>query len=97
MSQTERAQFLRLYDSGDAAVSDGHRRNREVAARFRAAFESLGLDLGDPHLRGTDLRVARAYRQLLAGLYAGAAPRMTTFPNREESWGKLGSGLIFLL
>ncbi len=83
MSQTEHPHNLRLYRGGDEAVPDRSRRNREVAARFRAAFEALGLDLDDPHLRGTDLRVARAYRHLLAGLSAGAAPRMTTFPNRE--------------
>ncbi|MGE5345356.1 MAG: GTP cyclohydrolase I FolE [Acidithiobacillales bacterium] len=83
MSHTEHPHYLRLYHGGGAAVPDRYPRDREVAARFRAAFEALGLDLGDPHLRGTELRVARAYRHLLAGLKAGAAPRMTTFPNRE--------------
>jgi GTP cyclohydrolase I len=54
----------------------------EAAARFRSAFQALGLDLGDPHLAGTDRRVARAYRELFAGLYA-APPDLRTFPNTE--------------
>jgi GTP cyclohydrolase IA len=54
----------------------------EAAAGFRRAFESLGLDLGDPDLKGTERRVARAYRELFAGLYA-AAPDLRTFPNTE--------------
>jgi GTP cyclohydrolase I len=55
---------------------------REVAARFRAAFEALGLDLADPNLLGTEHRVARAYRELLAG-QSSDAPDLRTFPNTE--------------
>jgi GTP cyclohydrolase I len=32
---------------------------------------------------GTEFRVARAYRELFAGLYAGAEPTLRTFPNTE--------------
>jgi GTP cyclohydrolase I len=56
---------------------------REVAARFRAFMEALGLDPADPNLAGTDLRVARAYRELFAGLRA-AEPVLRTFPNPER-------------
>lgn len=54
----------------------------EAAAGFRRAFESLGLDLSGPDLKGTERRVARAYRELFAGLYA-EAPDLKTFPNTE--------------
>ena len=57
---------------------------REVAARFRAFMEALGLDLADPNLAGTERRVARAYRELFAGLRAGAEPVLRTFPNTER-------------
>jgi GTP cyclohydrolase I len=55
----------------------------EVTARFRDAFEALGLALDDPHLAGTASRVARAYRELFAGLYADGPPDLRTFPNLE--------------
>lgn len=54
-----------------------------VAAAFRGFLESLDLDLDDPNLATTDLRVARAYRELFAGLEPGAEPRLSTFPNSE--------------
>ena len=57
-------------------------RTRLVAARLRGAMEALGLDLGDPDLADTPLRVARAWRFLFSGL-EGAEPRLTTFPNTE--------------
>jgi GTP cyclohydrolase I len=37
----------------------------------------------DPHLAGTELRVARAYRELFAGLQ-GDEPALRTFPNPER-------------
>lgn len=58
-----------------------------VAAAFRGFLESLGLDLDDPDLAGTDHRVARAYRELLGGLRPGAEPKLSTFPNRERHAG----------
>ena len=54
-----------------------------VASAYRGFLESLGLDLADPDLAGTDYRVARAYRELLGGLRASAEPRLSTFPNTE--------------
>ena len=57
---------------------------RRVARKFRAVMEELDLDLGDPHLQGTELRVARAYRELFAGLDGGAEPVLRTFPNTER-------------
>ena len=58
-----------------------------TAAAFRAFLESLGLDPDDPKLAGTDRRVARAYRELLAGLAEDAEPNLTLFPNTEGHSG----------
>jgi GTP cyclohydrolase I len=57
---------------------------RRIARKFRAVMEELDLDLSDPHLQGTDLRVARAFRELFAGLDAGAEPELRSFPNTER-------------
>jgi GTP cyclohydrolase I len=54
-----------------------------TASAFRAFLASLDLDLDDPNLVGTDFRVARAYRELFAGLAPGAEPTLSTFPNSE--------------
>jgi GTP cyclohydrolase I len=54
-----------------------------VAAAFRALMESLGLDLADPNLAGTDHRVARAYEEMLGGLRS-AEPVLSTFPNSRK-------------
>jgi GTP cyclohydrolase I len=61
---------------------DGHRTDR-VAAAFRGVMEALGLDTDDPNLADTPLRVAKAYRELFAGLEEGAEPELRTFPNEE--------------
>src|SRR5687768_12644152 len=54
-----------------------------VAERFRAVMEALGLDLEDPNLAGTPLRVARAYRELFSGQDPASEPDLRTFPNVE--------------
>src|SRR5688500_11106574 len=54
-----------------------------VAERFRTVMEALGLDLEDPNLKGTPLRVARAYRELFSGLDPANEPELRTFPNVE--------------
>jgi GTP cyclohydrolase I len=63
-------------DIADASV-------RTAASRFREFMESLELDMSDPNLSGTEWRVARAFRELFAGHYAGAEPSLRTFPNTE--------------
>jgi len=55
----------------------------EVASRFRAFMDALGLDRDDPNLAGTEWRVARAFRELFAGTYADEEPNLRSFPNRE--------------
>jgi GTP cyclohydrolase IA len=57
-----------------------------VAAAFRGFLETLGLDLADPNLAGTDLRVARAYEEMLGGLRS-AEPDVSTFPNTNRHAG----------
>ena len=54
-----------------------------VAERFRTVMEALGLDLDDPNLSGTPLRVARAYLELFSGLDPANEPELRTFPNVE--------------
>ena len=64
-----------------------------VAAAFRGFLESLGLDLTDPNLAGTDRRVARAYREMFRGLRA-ATPRLSTFPNANGYSEMISVGAI---
>ena len=52
-----------------------------VTAAVRELMDALGLDRTDPHLAGTDRRVAGAWRELLSGHLATAAPVLRTFPN----------------
>jgi GTP cyclohydrolase IA len=54
-----------------------------VAARFGEVMAALGLDLSDPNLVDTPSRVARAYREMFAGLVANE-PVLRTFPNQER-------------
>ena len=54
-----------------------------VAAAFRGVLEALELDLSDPNLTTTDVRVARAYEELFAGLREGGEPTWKAFPNSE--------------
>ena len=54
-----------------------------VANRVADFMEALGVDRSDPHLEGTEWRVARAYRELLQGLDVDAEPELRTFPNNE--------------
>lgn len=54
-----------------------------VAAAFRGVLEALDLDLSDPNLTTTDVRVARAYEELFAGLREGGEPTWKSFPNTE--------------
>ena len=68
-------------------VSDGEQHIARTAVAFRTFLESLGLDPDDPKLAGTDRRVARAYRELLAGLAEDAEPDLTLFSNTEGHAG----------
>jgi GTP cyclohydrolase I len=54
-----------------------------VAGHVRGILAALGLDLSDPNLVETDLRVAKMYLEMFHGLEEGAGPKVTTFPNEE--------------
>jgi GTP cyclohydrolase IA len=54
-----------------------------VAHHVRGILTALGLDLKDPNLAETDLRVAKMYMEMFHGLEEGAEPKVTTFPNDE--------------
>jgi GTP cyclohydrolase I len=58
-------------------------RVEKVATAFRGVLEALDLDLSDPNLTTTNLRVARAYEELFAGLREGGEPTWKVFPNTE--------------
>lgn len=57
---------------------------KRIAGHVRAILEELGLDLEDPHLVETDMRVAKMYAEMFHGLKEGNEPRVTTFPNDEN-------------
>jgi GTP cyclohydrolase IA len=69
-------------DDLDLARHDDMRTVR-VARAFRGVLDALGLDLADPNLADTPIRVARAYRELLAGLDERAEPELRMFPNDQ--------------
>jgi GTP cyclohydrolase I len=77
---TLRSAFIETDDETLDGTFDA--RTLEVARRFRKVLEALGLDLTDPNLAGTELRVAKGYRELLAGL-SEPEPELRTFPNAE--------------
>jgi GTP cyclohydrolase I len=55
-----------------------------IARHVRGILTDLGLDLADPNLAETDLRVAKMYLEMFHGLEEGAEPKVTTFPNEER-------------
>jgi GTP cyclohydrolase I len=55
-----------------------------IQGHVRGILTELGLDLRDPNLEETDRRVAKMYLEMFAGLWAGARPSITTFPNDEK-------------
>ena len=83
MAQPMPVSLAALDHANDEPQSIGDARTRRVAAKFREFMEALGLDPKDPNLFGTEWRVARAFRELFAGYYAGAEPTLRTFPNAE--------------
>jgi GTP cyclohydrolase IA len=60
------------------------RKVETVAHHVRGILVALGLDLRDPNLAETDLRVAKMYMEMFQGLAEGAEPKVTTFPNEEQ-------------
>jgi GTP cyclohydrolase I len=68
-----------------AELDEAQQRKVEtVALHVRGILAALGLDLKDPNLAETDLRVAKMYIEMFQGLAEGAEPKVTTFPNDEQ-------------
>ncbi len=65
-------------------AAEERQRLRRVAGHVRAILTELGLDLEDPNLAETDIRVAKMYAEMFHGLKEGSEPRVTTFPNDEN-------------
>ncbi len=78
---------LALCDQGPeilAEIEEGQRpQAAEIARHVRGILKALDLDLRDPNLAETDLRVAKMYLEMFHGLAEGAEPKVTTFPNEE--------------
>lgn len=72
-----------LEDAEHEPAEPGTRTER-VASAFAQVLEALELDLSDPNLTSTHLRVARAYEELFAGLREGNEPTWRSFPNTEH-------------
>jgi GTP cyclohydrolase I len=67
-----------------ADLDEAQRGKIEVLAHHvRGILTTLGLDLKDPNLSETDVRVAKMYIEMFHGLAEGAEPKVTTFPNDE--------------
>lgn len=67
-----------------AELDEGQQRKLDsIAHHVRGILTALGLDLDDPNLAETDLRVAKMYLEMFHGLSEGAEPKVTTFPNEE--------------
>lgn len=62
-------------------------RIQRIARHVRGILEELELDLTEPNLVHTDVRVAKMYLEMFHGLREGAEPRVTTFPNDENYTG----------
>jgi GTP cyclohydrolase I len=62
---------------------DQQQKVEKIAGHVRGILSALGLDLRDPNLAETDLRVAKMYIEMFHGLEEGAEPKVTTFPNDE--------------
>ncbi len=76
-----------LHGDDDAPPSavhpDADPRLLRAANRFRKFMTALDLNPADAHLQGTEWRVARAFRELFAGLDPANEPELRTFPNTD--------------
>jgi GTP cyclohydrolase I len=61
--------------------NDRDRIIEKVSEHMAAIMEELNLDLEDANFVGTPERVAKMYLEMFHGLFEGAEPKVTTFPN----------------
>ena len=72
---------LRVVGHDDEVPARPSARSRRIAERFRAFMAELGVDVSDPELVDTPMRVARAYEEMLSA----PDPRIRTFANIDGS------------
>jgi len=82
-SDLETAAAINDFDLDHRLSSDDQLRAKRIAEHVRSILSELQLDLEDPNLVGTDLRVAKMYLEMFHGLREGSEPKVTTFPNDE--------------
>ena len=71
------------FDLDHQLSDDDQARAERIANHVRNILQELNLDLEDPNLEDTDIRVAKMYIEMFHGLQEGSEPKVTTFPNEE--------------
>jgi GTP cyclohydrolase I len=71
-------------DSNLIPNGDEEKMSAQIAEHVGAILDVLNLDRRDPNLAGTPERVAKMYLEMFHGLFEGAEPTVTTFPNEEN-------------
>ena len=71
------------FDLDHQLSDDDQARAERIANHVRNILQELNLDLEDPNLEETDIRVAKMYIEMFHGLQEGSEPKVTTFPNEE--------------
>ena len=71
------------FDLDHSLSSEEQARAERIAGHVRSILNELQLDLEDPNLKETDIRVAKMYIEMFHGLQEGSEPKVTTFPNDE--------------
>ena len=79
----EEAKIEPLSQQDSPSWLHGHNKVKaaEIAGHFAQIMQVLGLDLSDPHLRGTPDRVGRMYMEIFRELDDQGEPEITCFPN----------------
>lgn len=67
----------------ESVEPEDRERVEAIAVHVRGILSALDLDLDDPNMLDTDLRVAKMYIEMFHGLREGSEPTVTTFPNAE--------------
>jgi GTP cyclohydrolase I len=74
---------LSRHEALDSVAPEDRDKVEAIAAHVRGMLRELEIDLDDPNMLDTDLRVAKMYLEMFHGLKEGAEPKVTTFPNDE--------------
>jgi len=81
-------QELTRHEALASVPAEDRRRVERIAFHVRGMLDELNIDLDDPNMVDTDVRVARMYLEMFHGLEEGAEPQVTTFPN-DEGYGHM--------